>query len=213
MSQPQRKSGGGCGMGCCGCFGSCAFAVVALVVVCALGAGGLLYYLSNNSPQPLIANFTPNAASASQFETAIAQAATTVKQGGQFQLQFSETQVSSWMNLEMERNTQGESALKNLQVQFRNDQITLYGEWDTDLGKVGMLLDAGYRVNEAGQIEIAINEIDFGGIGLPQSVKDGLSDSIQQAIDEELRKINPAYRVFSIKANDGVLSISGTTGS
>jgi len=190
---------------CCGCFGVIGV-LIAAVVMCGIG----FLMVRQNQPQPPAQSYAPNQLEANQFEVAIQQAQNSASQFGTFSVSVSEAQASSWLNLQAETVTNGEIPLDNMQVRFRNGSATLYGESQAfDLTTIAMEFGVGLSVGSDGSLQVNITESNIGGVSAPSGVRDEISKQMQAAIDTELRRINGSYRLNSISANGGFLTVSG----
>jgi len=208
QQQIRRNSGGN--RGCCGCVAGClgglVFSLLSLLGLC----GGLYFYMMQNAPQAPNPNFTPNPVAASQFENTISQAASAAAQTRRFDVQISEDQASSWLNLNAPLVADAQIPVSNLQVRFQNGQTSVYGEVDAlGLGNVGTEIGLSYQVTPAGQVVVTVADVAFGGLGVPGGFKEQLSSQIQSAIDQQLREISGSYYVESISSINGQLIVRG----
>jgi hypothetical protein len=133
--------------------------------------------------------------------------------GGQFSIAVTEAEASSWLNLNAAAIKNADIPLENLQTRFRNNQTSLYAEVDTaGITSIGMEVGLVFGIAPDGQISVKAEEMNFGGIGLPGSLKEEFAAQIQRAIDEQLESVSSTYRVTAIRSQDGVLTIQGVVG-
>jgi hypothetical protein len=177
--------------------------LVLLVGLC----GGTVFFLSAAAPEAPIPNFTPDAAAASRFESKIAGASAG---GGRFAIAITEAEASSWGNLNAESIQQADLPFENIQVRFRDNASTVYAEVDAfGLSNIGMEVGLSYTITVEGQVEVQVSSVNFGGVGMPESLKNDMSEQIQTIIDQQLQAISGNYRVTSLSSSNGVLSIQG----
>ncbi|MFP4323063.1 MAG: hypothetical protein ACLFTK_11475 [Anaerolineales bacterium] len=197
----------------CGCLsGGLAGAVLSLaftLVFC-----GMLYvYVTANAPTPPIADFTPQPAQAESFELTIRQAENTARQGGTFNVQVTEAEASSWLNLNAEEETGADIPLDNMQASFRGGRGTLYGELNA-FGLAGLptQVDVSHIILPDGRVDVNVDAVRVSGLAVPASVRQQIATELQRAIDTELNRISGSYRVEQIIVNEGVLIVQGRTG-
>ncbi len=206
----RQRGNNGC---CCGClFSSCLglfglFGGILTVIVLAL------LWWDSNEPKPPTPNFTPSAAEAQSFENKIEQASNNAVASGNFNVNVTEGEASSWLNLRAPSITNSSLPLENMQVIFRNGNAAVYGEMDTDVARVGTLIDFDLNVTPDGKLDVSISNIDAGGVSVPSGVRDELNAQIKSIIDTELRKVGntPDYTITTLQITDGSLLIQGTT--
>lgn len=206
MSQGENRGR----RGCCGCsFGCCggAFMLVATIVVL---CGAMFVIAQRNMPQPPAPAFTPDAVAANQFESAIQQAQDSASRQGSFSITVNEDQASSWLNLQAQSVADGEIPLENMQVRFQNGISTLYGEVNAfDVTNVSMEFSVALMVAPDGSLEVEVTESNIFGVSVPGSVREDVSEQMQEAIDNELRRVNQRYQLNAITANNGTLTVTG----
>lgn len=208
------------GGGCVGCFTAVfLFFGISICVVAAL-CGASYFYIQQNAPQPPIANFTPQAAQAQSFESAINRAADSVKAAQQanpgsspeFSVSVSELEASSWLSLKSDSVNADE--IQNIQVRFRNGAIGVYFEANIAGVTVPTEVAVQTSIGADGRLLVSIQNVDLGGFSFDsQGTQQSINDEIQAAIDKELAKIGSTnYRITSLNSSDGTLTVRGIVG-
>ena len=208
IERNERRGRGGC----CGCAFGCLTGSGGSLLLILFALGGLLVYMRGNEPQPIRPAFTPSAFQADQFQNIINGAASSARNGGNFNIVITEDQAGSWLNLRAENAQQIDIPLENMQVSFDSGNVTLYGEFDTPLGRQGNEIAVNLSIAPSGEIQVEIEEANLLGIGVPSAATGEISTQIQRLVDLQLRDIDEAYRVTSISSNNGQLIINGTVG-
>jgi len=191
-----------------GCLTGAVIVCVSSVVI----LGSVYLYVRNRIPEAPIQNFTPDAVAAQQFENKLDEAQQIVRQTQQFDLSFTEAEVSSWLNLNAPDVIQTDLALKNIQARFQDGQTSLYGEIDTGFGMVPAEVEITYTITPSGQVEVGIGDVNASGFGLPESLRAQITAEVQRVINSQLSTISSAYTVTSITSFNGVLDIQGRIG-
>ncbi|HLA42006.1 MAG TPA: hypothetical protein VJZ27_01140 [Aggregatilineales bacterium] len=198
---------------CMGCFFGCLSGAVIVCVSLVVIGGSLYFYVRDRVPQPPIQDFTPDAVAAQQFENKVEQAQQIVQQTQQFNLSFTEDEVSSWLNLNAADVIESDVTLRNIQARFQDGQTSLYGEIDSGFGMVPVEVGITYAITPSGQVEVGIGSVNALGFGLPESTRSQITAEVQRIIDSQLASVAGGYFVTGINSFNGVLSIQGSTGS
>jgi|GEM_PF-6110938 len=200
----------GQGLNCCGCAWGCITSSMFMLLVTLCVAVGLAVYLFRNTPTPPQAAFTPNPTQAAQFESVITEAQNNSNQGV-VELNITEAQASSWLNIEAQSYINTDIPLENIQVSFRDDLIGVYGEVSAlGITSIGASLTVEYRLSPEGSVQILVSDVNVSGIGASDAIKNDLNSRVQQLVDDQLNRVSGRYRVESISSQDGVLIIRGS---
>jgi hypothetical protein len=194
--------------------------MLSLLTACAFNAGGPKY------PQTSIP-ISPEAAQS--LQQAVTAAAAQGALSGEFSLTITETQLTSYLALNMavpaELAAPGEtveqpnpqeqiaSVVSNPQVFLQDGQIQTYGTL-----QYGFLSATGRVVlsvtpDTQGNLTIELTEMDFGSLPLPDALKSTVSSALTDSINGAFGPISTQFRIESISIADGAMILTGRTRS
>lgn len=209
MAQRRQNNRGCFGLGCIGgCLLGLLLGALALFVAC----GALVMFARQQSPTPPLGeDFSPDPQQAVAVEQRIDTARQQARDTNAFNLSMTEREASSWLNLNVPQVQNNELGIENVQVLFRNGEIQVYGERPDPLGitMLGGTVGVNVNVRPDGKLDVSLGEASFGGIDLPQDVRDSISQTIQDTLNQELNNVDANYFVNTLRIQDGQLVIDG----
>jgi hypothetical protein len=187
-----------------------------LLTACTFNAGGPKY------PQTSVP-VSPEAAQS--LQQAVTEAAAQGALSGEFSLKITETQLTSYLALNMagaaEPGAPGEtieqpspqeqmaSVVSNPQVYLQDGQIQIYGSF-----QYGFLSATGRVVlsvtpDPQGNLVIELTEMDFGSLPLPDALKSTVSSALTDSINGAFGPISTRFRIESISIVGGSMILAG----
>ena len=138
-----------------------------------------------------------------QIKLAAAQAAIT----GQFNLTFTETQLTSLLAFRL--SEQENPMFTDPQVYLRNGQMQIFGKAHQGLftANVGIVLNATVDAN--GQPKIEVVSADFGPFPAPEGLNKAITAIVTEAYTGSLGPVATGIRLESITIADGMMSLNG----
>lgn len=158
---------------------------------------------SRNTPAP-----TPipvRGASVEELATQVASAAATAASGGTIVLEFTEEQLTSAAALELQ--SQGETAVRNVQVFLRDGMMRITGTASQSGFDLPVSIALRVTADAQGLPRSQIVEAKVGPLSLPQSMIDQLTATFDQMLATRFSQEAGGYRIDSISIADGKMTI------
>ena len=129
---------------------------------------------------------------------------------GTFAFTVTEEEMVSYLTLKMSEN-QELPQVDNLDVKFRDNQITLSGDvFVENLGiKVPAELVLVAKVDETGQLYFELVSVSVANMVLPASLEEMISDVFTDLMNSKFTDYLRGYKIDTVYVNGGMLTISG----
>lgn len=197
-----------------GCGGCCLSIVLIPLLCCGLIVGALIYIDQNAPAPPVTRNFQPSQADAQAFKNEITRATNQAATQRWFYITVYEQQISSWMALEGKTfaDENGHAfPFEDVQVGLDDGLITFYGKLSRYGIKVPLTVAVSPEIDAEGNISLAIDSANVGGLNVPAFVLNNVSAQLDDALVRPFREIN-GNAVFyrdSLSIEDGRLILQG----
>lgn len=176
--------------------------------VLALSLAGLACGTGLGAPTAPASPIVVSTEAAGELEDLWANAIKNAGPDGEVVVVMTEEQVTSYVAIKLAE--QPDAPLENIQIFLRDGKMTLQGDARVGALTAPATLVINMTVDEDGKVVAAIEDADFGPIPVPQSMLDGLNDTIQQSLTNELTIDSTEVTIKSIAISDGKMSFSGT---
>jgi len=142
------------------------------------------------------------------MRTLIEQAFSLGAESGSVTLQFTESQLTSYVALKMQEQTN--PLFTEPQILLRDGQMKMYGKKDSGMFTANILITMDVGIDEtSGLPKIEIAEADFGPIPAPDGINSTISAIIDEAFTGSLGPVATGFRLESITIADGVITMTG----
>jgi hypothetical protein len=142
------------------------------------------------------------------MKTQIEQALTAGAETGVVTLQITESQLTSYIALKMQEQTN--PPFTEPQIFLRNGQMQMVGKIDRGMFTANMLITMNVSIDPATNMpKIEVAEADFGPIPAPEGLNAAISAIIEEAFTGSLGPVALGFRLESIAIADGVMTITG----
>ncbi len=131
---------------------------------------------------------------------------------GPFSVTFTEEELTSAVDaaiIRAETENGQDIPLENVQVELINDVINVYALARLDPLTVNGLIVVVPRVGTDGQVEIVVNQIEFGPLQFNESVLDAMVATFEQSINAPINASPFDITLEAIHISDGQLTING----
>jgi uncharacterized protein YpmS len=180
--------------------------VLLVFVIAALLFAGLacnLPMLGRSKPTPTPIPVT--GASVEELATQVASAAATAASGGPITLEFTEEQLTSAANLELQKA--GETGVSNLQVALRDGLIKITGTASQNGFDLPLTVSLRVSANAQGLPRSEVVEAKVGPLSLPQNMIDQFTTAFDQLLNERFSQEAGDVAIDSITIADGKMTI------
>ncbi len=176
-----------------------AFVVLILAILaCTINIGGPAY------PTPAIPVSTEAIGQLNQsIQTAVAAGAVS----GQITLIITEPELTSYLDYKL--STQPDPIITNPQVYLRDGQIQIYGAAHKGYFQATARIVVTAGIDDQGKLTIVLASADFGPLPVPNSLKELVSATIQEAYTGALGPVATGFRLQSIVVADGTMTVVG----
>ena len=159
--------------------------------------------------QPTQAPIVVSTESAGEMEKQIDEAANEFKQTGKIELQFTETQITSYIDEQLK--SQPDQIFTNPQIFLQNGEIQLTG--DIHQSNLTLPLKAGLKLQAdgTGGVDYELTSATIGPLPLPTSLVDVLTSQIEKALGSNFTGQIPNLYIEEISIADGVMTVRGYT--
>ena len=142
------------------------------------------------------------------MQTQIEQAFTAGAQSGVVTLQFTESQLTSYIALKLQEKTT--PPFTDPQILLRDGQMQMYGKVARSMFTANILITMNVSIDEtSGLPKIEIATADFGPFPAPQGINNAISAVIDEAFTGSLGPVAIGFRLESITIADGVMTMAG----
>ncbi len=142
------------------------------------------------------------------MRTLIEQAFVTGAESGVVTLQFTESQLTSYIALKMQELSS--PPFTEPQILLRDGQMKLYAKKSSGFIAANILITMNVGIDEtSGLPKIEIAEADFGPIPAPEGINNAISAIIDEAFTGSLGPVATGFRLESIVIADGLMTMTG----
>ena len=123
-------------------------------------------------------------------------------------LQITESQLTSYIALKMQEQTN--PPFTEPQVLLRNGQMQIIGKIDRGMFAANMLITMNVNVDPTTNLpKIEIASADFGPFPAPEGLNAAISSIIEEAFTGSLGPVALGFRLESITIADGIMTMTG----
>jgi hypothetical protein len=177
------------------------FPAVALLLLTTLAC-----QLSLGGPQPPPTRVPATPLPQSQDWRSILQNA---KPGETVTFTLTESDLTSILASEIQSNTGGVT-VKNPRVVLQNGQMIIYGQAESNQVSGNFQAVLNVNVDSQGHPSVDVVSADVGPLPVPASLRQRMTETIDQALLNAAGPASNRFRVSSIKISDGSMTITGT---
>ncbi len=142
------------------------------------------------------------------MRTLIEQAFIAGAESGVVTLQFTESQLTSYIALKMQEKTN--PPFTEPQILLRDGQMQMYAKTASGMFTANILITMNVGIDEtSGLPKIEIAEADFGPFPAPEGINNAISAIIDEAFTGSLGPVAIGFRLESITIADGVMTMTG----
>lgn len=176
--------------------------LAALTFACSLGVQKTSTPVPTDTPTPT----EEGELTAPEIEATVASAISVETSGNSFTISMTEEQILSLANT----NLASDSGInvQNLQVSLQNGVIELSGQVKQVI-TLDVHVVARPVLDDAGGVSVELVSVDFGGMTAPDSIKESISTTLNDAINSQLSKIGDQVVIESIEIADGKITVTG----
>lgn len=106
--------------------------------------------------------------------------------------------------------TSGNLVVRDPKVILQNGQMQVYGQAVTSAVTANFKATLDVLVGPGGKISTQVVDANFGNIPVPSSLRQQMTDYLNQSLSNALGPAQSQFQVNSVKINDGYMTISGT---
>lgn len=198
------------------CGGCClSLALIPLLCIC-LAACGVIYVTTATMPEPPVDQaYQPIPIEATNFEQKVTNMQNLAQGGGRFLLEFSQRELSSWLNLKalsLIGVVDNALTLENAQAKIDDNTITFYAEF-TDLGvEIPLELVIQPKIDLNNHLALDITEANVAGVGMPDIVLQQIINTFEDALTKPLNDLRLGYSITELQVDNGQFRLRGQAG-
>lgn len=148
----------------------------------------------------------PATADLKAAETQVKSAVQTAASGGRVTLEFSEGQLTSAANQELQK--QGENRLRDLQIRLDDGLMYISGQVNQNGFDVPLSLSVRISVDSRGQPKTEIVSGKAGPFSLPQNILDEITAQFDAVLQSQLEASSRSLVVEHIAIDNGMISVT-----
>jgi hypothetical protein len=95
-------------------------------------------------------------------------------------------------------------------VVLQNGIMQVYGKASMDVVTANFRVDMNVKVNDQGKPEVDVISADFGGIPVPDSMRETLTQGLNSSLEGAIGPSSSRFRAEQITITDGLMTINGT---
>ena len=141
------------------------------------------------------------------FNQQVQQAMSSGAESGVFTLQINEVQLTSYLTLKMQE--QSNPPFTDPQVLLRDGQMQIFGKIQRGYFLANMSITMSVGINDAGLPKIDVVSTDFGPFPAPQGLNEAIGAIVGEAFTGSFGPAAIGLRVDSITIADGVMTLTG----
>jgi hypothetical protein len=144
--------------------------------------------------------------SAQTLESNIEKNVLNIPHGGDFQIEITEQQLTSYVSMKLQENAQ--YPVHHVQIYLRDSQIRVLG----DVDQANMSVQAELIIKpylESNVVQFDVLSAKIGPFNIPQDLIDSMKQEMKDAFEEQLQGLGENYQMDSIDIQNGVMIIKG----
>jgi hypothetical protein len=141
--------------------------------------------------------------------TQISAAATLAAAGGKLVLEFTEGQLTTIANQELQNS--GDGSLQNLQIQLNNGLMQITGDYSQDGLNLPLTVSLRINVDDQGTPHSQIVSGKVGPFPIPQTMLDQTTSQLDQILQQQLDASAANLFVDSLSIDNGKITITAHT--
>ena len=142
------------------------------------------------------------------MRTQIEQAVNAGAETGVVTLQITESQLTSYMTLKMQEQTN--PPFTDPQVLLRNGQMQMYGKINRGVFAANMVITMNVSVDATTSLpKLEIAKADFGPFPAPEGLNTAISAVIGEAFTGSVGPVALGFRLETISIADGIMTLTG----
>jgi hypothetical protein len=142
------------------------------------------------------------------MQSQVEQAMTAGAETGIVTLQITESQLTSYIALKMQEQTN--PPFTEPQILLRNGQIQMFGKIDRAIFAANMVITMNVSIDPTtGLPKIEIASADFGPFPAPEGLNAAISAIIEEAFTGSLGPVAIGFRLETITIADGIMTMTG----
>lgn len=142
-----------------------------------------------------------------ELQTSIEQAITLGADSGQVILIITEPQMTSYLAMKLQQQT--DPFLTKPQVYLQDGQIQIYGTAEQGYFQATAVIILTAGIDDGGQLTLVLTSADFGPLPVPEGLLDAITTVIEEAFTGTIGPVATGIRITGITVADGMMSITG----
>jgi hypothetical protein len=179
-----------------------------MVALGSLAMASLACNLFKGAPTPPAPPIPVTTESVEELHQNLENAAATAESSGQFEIELTEAQLTSFLATELAKETN--QSVTNPQVYLRDGQIQLFGTLVTENGQSaeGAVFFTA-AVNAQGSLTVTVVKANLGGVPIPAVILDRITAQLNQSLNQQISVGGSPIVVDSLAIADGVMMVKG----
>jgi len=173
--------------------------ILLITLACTISVGGPDY------PTELV---PASANDVATMQAQLNEALTTGAESGIITLQITEAQLTSYLALKIQEQT--DPPFTEPQILLRNGQMQMYGKVTQGYFNANMLITMDVGIDPVtGLPSISIASADFGPVDAPEGINNAISSIIAEAFTGSFGPVATGIRIETISIADGIMTLTG----
>lgn len=164
--------------------------------------------LFKGAPTPPAPPIPVTTESVEELHQNLENAAATAATSGEFNVDFTEAQLTSLIALELAKET--DQSVTNAQVYLRDGQIQLFGTITTENGQsADGTVFFTIAADAQGKLSVKVVSAFIGSVPIPTAILDQITSRLDQSLNQQISLDGNQVVVESITIADGVMKVKG----
>jgi hypothetical protein len=173
-------------------------ALTAASLACSIFLGGPAY------PDPPVPISTE---AATGLQSAFRDAMQNAAQTGTLTVELTESELTSFLQSKL--SEQADPPITQPQVTLRDGALKVFGTTQTGIFVANVSLTAQFSVDQNGQPQITITQVDYGPFPAPSELTDALGSLLRESLTGSFGPAALGFRLEKITVADGKLTLTG----
>jgi uncharacterized protein YpmS len=100
--------------------------------------------------------------------------------------------------------------IQNPRVVLKDGVMQVYGQTAMDTISANFRIDLNVKVDNQGKLQLEVVAADFGGIPVPQSMRDRLAEFLNETMQASLGPAGDRFRANQVSISEGLITVNGT---